>query len=154
MRSFSSESSKHHKSQTIKAKELKIWKNVHTLQHVIHHMSYGKCHAPHVTCHVSQLIILKKNQTKLWSLSVEGLLPTGPTPSSFQNWCFVVVFILLVLHLNIATIENVAQRTSHRLSRCQKISLKSLSSSNKWRFVIISSLVTIWVFVLSQLWVF
>ena len=41
-----------------------------------------------VTCHMSRVTCVKKKLkkwTKLWSLSVEGLLSTGPTPSSFYH---------------------------------------------------------------------
>ena len=47
------------------------------------HMSYVTCHMSRVTCHVSYVKKKKlKNVIKWWSLSVEGLLSTGPTPSS------------------------------------------------------------------------
>ena len=48
-------------------------------QHVTCHVSRVTCHMSHVTCHVFFV------RTKLWSLSVEGLLSTGPTPSSSRN---------------------------------------------------------------------
>ena len=43
--SFSSKSLKCHKSLTIRARELKLWENVHPPQHVT-------CDVSHVTCHV------------------------------------------------------------------------------------------------------
>ena len=43
------------------------------------HVSHVTCHMSHVMCHMSLLFFW----TNLWSLSVEGLLSTGPTPSSF-----------------------------------------------------------------------
>ena len=41
-----------------------------------------RCHVSHVTCHVSHVLC----RTKWWSLSVEGLLSKGPTPSSFLTY--------------------------------------------------------------------
>ena len=50
-----SKSSKYHKSQTIKARELKFWENVHPWQHVTFHVSHVTCHMLHVTCHLSHV---------------------------------------------------------------------------------------------------
>ena len=50
---FSSKSSRYHKSQTIRARELKFSENVHPPQHVIYHVSRVKCHVSRVTCHMS-----------------------------------------------------------------------------------------------------
>ena len=44
-------------------------------------MSHVTCHMSHVTCHMSLFFLFF--WTKKWSLLVEGLLLTGPTPSSF-----------------------------------------------------------------------
>ena len=58
------------------------------------HVSRVTCHVSHVTCHVSQLFFvfvflsfffIEKKLKKWWSLSVEGLLSTGPTPSSYND---------------------------------------------------------------------
>ena len=43
-----------------------------------------KCHVSHVTCHVSHVTFFFR--TKWWTLSVKGLLSTGPTPSSSCNY--------------------------------------------------------------------
>ena len=51
--SFSSKSSKCHKSQTRRAKELIFWENVHPPQHVTCHISRVTCHMSRVTCHIS-----------------------------------------------------------------------------------------------------
>ena len=63
-------------------------------------MSCVTCHVSHVTCHLSPVtcqkkfffdilihifFLRKKNWTKWWSQSVQGLLSTGPTPSSLTN---------------------------------------------------------------------
>ena len=48
-----------------------------------HNVSCVTCHVSHVTCHVSH-VMCHFFWTKWWSLSVEGLLSTGPTPSSFE----------------------------------------------------------------------
>ena len=45
---------------------------------VTYHVSRVTCPVSHVTCHVFFW-------TKWWSLSVEGLLSTGPTPSTFHT---------------------------------------------------------------------
>jgi hypothetical protein len=53
-----------------------------------HDVSRVTCHVSHVTCHVSHVIFFPSFfRTKWWSLSVEGLLSTGPTPSSFSYRC-------------------------------------------------------------------
>ena len=46
---------------------------------VTYHLSCVTCHVSHVTHHFSFFSFF---WTKWWSLSVEGLLSTGPTPSS------------------------------------------------------------------------
>ena len=84
--SFSSKSSNHHKSQTIRA--LGTWK---FLQNV-HHMSCVMCHMSPVTCHLSLekkykkiiIIFFFGFWTNWWSQLVEGLLSTGPMPSSLH----------------------------------------------------------------------
>ena len=58
--SFSSRYSWYHKSQTVRARELKFWENVHPPQTC--HMSCVTCHVPchvsDVTCHVSHVTFL------------------------------------------------------------------------------------------------
>ena len=56
---FSSQSSRYHKSQTIRVRKLKFWENVHPLQHVTCHVSHVTCcmsdfmwHMSCVTCHI------------------------------------------------------------------------------------------------------
>ena len=49
--SFTSRSSKHHKSQTGRARKLTIWDNVHPS--TMCHMSGVTCQVSHVICHVS-----------------------------------------------------------------------------------------------------
>ena len=48
-------------------------------------MSYITCHVSHVTCHMSCVTGHVFFLTMRWSLSVEGLLSTGPTPSSLDK---------------------------------------------------------------------
>ena len=72
--SDSSRSSLYHKSQTVRARELKFWENVHPPKRVT-------CHMSRVTFHVK--LFFWGGGAKWWSLSLEGLLSTGPTPSSF-----------------------------------------------------------------------
>ena len=50
------------------------------------HVSHVICHMSHVMCHMSQLFFCCCFfWTKWWSLAGEGLLSTGPTPSSFKR---------------------------------------------------------------------
>ena len=53
--SFSSKSSMHHNSQTVRARELKFWENVHPTPCVMCHVSCVMCHVSCVTCHVSHV---------------------------------------------------------------------------------------------------
>ena len=53
------------------------------MSHVTCHMSHVTFRMSHVTCHVSHVICHIFSE-KGWNLSVEGLLSTGPTPSSFR----------------------------------------------------------------------
>ena len=57
---FFSQSSKHHKSQTVRARELKFWENVHPppcvtcqVSSVTCPVSHGRCHISGVMCQVS-----------------------------------------------------------------------------------------------------
>ena len=49
------------------------------MSHVMCHVSRATRHKSRVTCHMIRF------RTKWWSLSVKGLLSTGPTPPSFLN---------------------------------------------------------------------
>ena len=51
--SFSSRSSKHYNSQTVRARELKFWENIHPTPCVMCHVSCVMCHMLFVTCHLS-----------------------------------------------------------------------------------------------------
>ena len=51
--SFSSRYSQHHDSQTVRARELKFWENVHPTPCVMCHLSHVTCHISPVTCHLS-----------------------------------------------------------------------------------------------------
>ena len=51
-------------------------------------ISHVTCHMSRVMCHVSQLVSFSFSffsRTKWWRQSVEGLLPTEPTPSSLLH---------------------------------------------------------------------
>ena len=79
--SFYSQSSKHHNSQTVMARDLKFWDNVH-------HPLCDPCNMSHVTCHMTEkniYIWFFSSFSKWWSYLVEGLFSTGPTPSSCQD---------------------------------------------------------------------
>ena len=69
-------------SGTPGVRELKFWENVHHPQHVTCHVSCVLCHISRVTSHMSCFFVFFTNR---WSLLVEGLLSTGPTPSSFDT---------------------------------------------------------------------
>ena len=60
------------------------------MSHVICHMSGVRCHVSRVTCN----IFLKYFFTKWWNFSGEGLLSTGPTPSSFYTYMDIFLFFL------------------------------------------------------------
>ena len=68
----------------------------HNMSYVTCHMSRVTCHVSCVACHVSNVICHFSHiyffQTKWWSLSVEGLLSTGPTPSSSKATKLVNLF--------------------------------------------------------------
>ena len=96
---FSSRSSKNHNSPTVRARQLKFLRECspHTMCHlscVTRHVS--PTHLPHVGFRNKKYICIsiyfffifsvnkvEKNWTKGWSQSVEALLSTGPTQSSF-----------------------------------------------------------------------
>ena len=95
--------------KTVRSRELQFWDNVHHPPCVTCHVSHVTCHMSHVTCHVSRVTTCHLSRVrchmshvffssyfffriKWWSLSVEGLLSTGPTPSSFR--CYTLSSIL------------------------------------------------------------
>ena len=108
--SFLSRYSQHHKTQTVRARELKIWENIHLtscvmchISPVTFHLSPVMCHLSPVTCHFFFTLkkikwilffMLQRILTKWWSYSVEGLLSTGHTPSSFKCNKVLIVFFL------------------------------------------------------------
>ena len=49
------------------------------------HVSCVTCHVSCVLCHMSHVTCIFFSLTKWWSLLVEGLLSTGPTPSSLTR---------------------------------------------------------------------
>ena len=65
------------------------FKNTYVILYLMfthNHLSHVTCHMSCVMCHFSNVLFFL---TKLWSYLVEGLLPTGPTPSSF--FCHVFI---------------------------------------------------------------
>ena len=63
------------------------------MSHVTCHMSRVMSHVSRVTCHMS-LFFYSFSLTKWWSFLVEGLLSTGPTPSSFQKkYCDLLFYV-------------------------------------------------------------
>ena len=74
-----SPSSKHHKSQTIRSRDLKLLHNALHLSHVTCHVSHVRCHMSRVICNVFFLYYYFTN----WcSQSGVGLLSPGPPPSN------------------------------------------------------------------------
>ena len=59
--SFSSKSLRYHESQTIRARELKLWENVSPSPCVTCHVSCVRCQVSHVTCHVSGVKMSHQN---------------------------------------------------------------------------------------------
>ena len=53
--SFSSDSSEHLQSHTVRARDLKLWENVLITQPVTCHVSHVTCHMLYVTCHMSHV---------------------------------------------------------------------------------------------------
>ena len=77
----SSKSSKHHNCQTVRARKLKCWENVHPchmscitchLSIVIRHLSHVTCHLTPVTCHLSHV---KRNIWKKKKMQIHPYLP-------------------------------------------------------------------------------
>ena len=66
-RSFSSKYSQHHKSQTVRDRDLKFWHNVH-------YQSWDMCHVAHVTCHVSHVIFFIGGASR-WRVCYQQGLP-------------------------------------------------------------------------------
>ena len=77
--SFSSKSSKYHKSQTEWARELTFWEIVQPPQHFTCHMSHATCNMSHVTYNIFFFFYFFQNLQTMW---VKGVLSTWPTPSS------------------------------------------------------------------------
>ena len=70
--------SKHCQSQTGRARELKLWENIHPTLCVMCHVSCVMCHLSCAMCHLSPVTCPNY---------VEGLLSMGPTPSSlWKEW--------------------------------------------------------------------
>ena len=87
---FSSKSSKHHKSQTIRGRDLKIVNNVQNLSRVTCHVSPVTCYLSPVTCHLSPVTCSVSPViffNKLMGLVIEGSVINRAYPSSF-NICF------------------------------------------------------------------
>ena len=68
--------------------------------HFTCHVSHVTCHVSRVTCHNFFLFFFSFFfRTKWWSLSVEGLLSTGPTPSSFNSITILPLFHFLLFDI-------------------------------------------------------
>ena len=79
---FSSKPSKHHYSQTVRARELRIWENFYTPTRVTCLMLCVTCQVSHVRCQVYFFLIFFSY--KAVELFGGGMLSTGPTQSSLK----------------------------------------------------------------------
>ena len=57
------------------------------------------CHVSRVTCHIYIYIYIFFFFTKWWSLLVEGLLSTGPTPSSLLTFEMIFPILPIINHI-------------------------------------------------------
>ena len=73
------------------------------MSHVTCRMSCVMCHVSRVTCHMSHVTCLMSIffVLKWWSLLVEGLLSTGPTPSSL--FCIIPLPLSILCLLKFST---------------------------------------------------
>ena len=124
---FSSKSSKYHRTQTARARELKFWEYVHPPQHVTCHMSHDMshvtCHMSHVTCCMSPFFFffsfwLLLFWTKWWGILVEGLMSTGHTRLVYQ-----LNSISLYCSSNYATLHLI-MKTKSQLYNTNQVKLK------------------------------
>ena len=88
--SFSSRSSKHHNYQSVKARQLTFWDNIHS-----HQLWHVRCHVSCVTLFV--LLFFSFFCSKWWGLLVECLLSMGHTPSSFLKNIFQRIHFVIIL---------------------------------------------------------
>ena len=73
--SFSSESSRHFTSQTVNAREMKFWENVHSPPSVTCHMSGVSCQVPCVRRPVSQFLFGQSGGASRWRVCYQLGLP-------------------------------------------------------------------------------
>ena len=93
------------------------------------HMSQVACHVSHVTCHMSQVTYHKSYFfffTKWWSLSVEGLLSMGPSPSSFYSYIDYLQCFLIPKYLFGKVFPKTALSIFHELTRIKVVLTKRL----------------------------
>ena len=88
--------------------------------HVMCHVSCVTCHVSNVTCIIIIFFIFFTNW---WSLSVEGLLSTGPTPSSL------LYFIVFVWLAQLHNLPNCYLQPSHLYLRGSKSQWSNVHSS-------------------------
>ena len=70
------------------------------------YVSHFTCHMSHSMCHMSQFYFFIFFRTKCWSLAGEGLLSTGPTPSSFKSKSWFKIFeITIELYCNLKNLK-------------------------------------------------
>ena len=126
--------------------ELKFWENFHPPQHVMFHVSHVMCQMSRVRCHMSCVTCYNIYIyfladlfffTKWWSLSVEGLLSMGPTPSSSQRWGLAsrwdCLLASLVTPTNICNLLN--NLMAPILKQIKKEVLKEIISQRIYRMV-------------------
>ena len=83
--SFSSKSSKHHKDQSVRARELNIWDNVHHPMGVMCHVSYV---VSSVMCHVLRVTNHFSSSSSLLFTSYWNIQQTRHSHRLILNWGF------------------------------------------------------------------
>ena len=72
---FASKSSKYHKSQTQRDRELIFWENVQPSQHVTCYMSHVTCHVSHTIYFLISIFFWQRDETYWWRICYNGAYP-------------------------------------------------------------------------------
>ena len=105
--------STNHHSQSVKARELKLWEKVHLPPPVTCHMSCVKCHVSLVRCHMKFILIFLVY--KVVKLVDGGSVINGANSSSF---------------LSILTYYNIKKEQSMTLIKCLNLLILGLLASS------------------------
>ena len=90
------------------------------MSHVTFQVSHVMCHMSHVTCQVSHVTFCCSSflRTNWWSFSVEGMLSTGPTPSSLISIAPYMLIIFSVYNVHSTAIFAFWQVKSRNCNVC------------------------------------